>query len=108
MTVTNADRLRRAVARFEKSEDVVRGIPRMDFLDALHLALMAGEYLDQIVARIEDMAAKADDETEVLIVALDVTLAIRGLLRAVREAIERLEEGIGNVWSPVLPGRRRA
>ena len=107
MTATNADRLRRALARFERSEDVLRGIMRADLLDALHLASMAGEYLDHLVARIEQIAGMADDETETLVAALDVALEARTFVRAIRRAIEQLEDGIGNVWSAVVPGRPR-
>ena len=69
---------------------------------------MAGEYLDRFVSRIEDMAGTADDETETLVLALDVAMEARTLLRAVHGALQPLEEGIGNAWSAVLPGRPRA
>ncbi len=108
MSAVCANRLRRAIARFEKSEGTARGIPRRDLLNALHLTSMASEYLNQLTECVENQTSVANDETEILVLALDVALEARTLLRAVHDALERLEEGIGNPWVAPLSNLRRA
>jgi hypothetical protein len=54
---------------------------------------MAGGHLDPFVARVEDIGGMANDDTETLVVALDVALEARTLLRAVHGAIERRDAG---------------